>query len=311
MALRFLAAAVDGLFPLTADVPPGAVVGLVGEETPALMALLELAGGILQPTQGAVEATAPQLLCGPAEPLPDSASVLALPHLFSRSGFTERVHRRAHLDRLRRSGASILLSCHEHDLLRSLCDELWWIDNGRLALRGAPAEVLAAYQAASIDHLRAASPPPALAPSLRRGDGRAQLLAVETLDANLTPTVLWRSGEPVAVRLRIRFAAAVDDPVAGIMIRTRIGFEVFGTNTELENLSLGPCAPGDERSILFRFACALCPQEYTLTAASHDRDGVWHDWMEDAVAFTVADTRYTAGVANLRATAEREDSPTP
>lgn len=306
MALRFREAAVDGISPITAEVPPGAVVGLVGEETPALMLLLELAGGTLQPTQGAVEAPSPQCLCGPAEPLPGSAAVLALPHLFSRSGFVDRVHRRAQLDRLRRSGSSILLSCHELDLLRALCDELWWIDNGRLALRGAPADVLAAYQSAAMERLRASSAPAALAPSLRRGDGRAQLISVETLDANLAPTVVWRSGESVAVRLRIRFAAPVNDPVAGIMIRTRIGFEVFGTNTELEHLSLGPCSPGDERSILFRFPCALCPQEYTLTAASHDRDGVWHDWMEDAVAFTVADTRYTAGVANLRATAERE-----
>ena len=37
--------------------------------------------------------------------------------------------------------------------------------------------------------------------------------------------------------------------------------------------------------------------------ASHDPDGVWHDWLEDAVAFSVTDGRYTAGVANLRATA--------
>ena len=35
--------------------------------------------------------------------------------------------------------------------------------------------------------------------------------------------------------------------------------------------------------------------------ASHDPDGVWHDWLEDAVAFSVTDDRYTAGVANLRA----------
>ena len=28
---------------------------------------------------------------------------------------------------------------------------------------------------------------------------------------------------------------------------------------------------------------------------------VWHDWLEDAVAFAVTDSRYTAGVANLRA----------
>jgi lipopolysaccharide transport system ATP-binding protein len=51
----------------------------------------------------------------------------------------------------------------------------------------------------------------------------------------------------------------------------------------------------------FSFRCDLCPQEYTLTVASHDPDGVWHDWLEDAVAFSVTDMRPTAGVANLRA----------
>ena len=54
------------------------------------------------------------------------------------------------------------------------------------------------------------------------------------------------------------------------------------------------------------FRCDLCPQDYTLTAASHDPDGVWHDWMEDALDFTVTDSRYTAGVANLRARAVLE-----
>jgi len=43
-----------------------------------------------------------------------------------------------------------------------------------------------------------------------------------------------------------------------------------------------------------------------LTAASHDPDGVWHDWIEDAIAFSVTDERATAGVANLRARVEVE-----
>ncbi|MFN9084813.1 MAG: Wzt carbohydrate-binding domain-containing protein, partial [Acidobacteriota bacterium] len=73
------------------------------------------------------------------------------------------------------------------------------------------------------------------------------------------------------------------------------------TNTELEHLPLGPVAAGQTLRLSFQFPCLLCPQEYTLTAASHDPNGVWHDWMEDALAFSVADSRYTAGVANLRA----------
>ena len=79
--------------------------------------------------------------------------------------------------------------------------------------------------------------------------------------------------------------------------------EVYGTNTELEKLRLGPCAAGEIREVTFAFKCELCPQEYSLTVASHDPDGVWHDWLEDAVAVAVHDTRYTAGVANLRAVA--------
>jgi hypothetical protein len=66
-------------------------------------------------------------------------------------------------------------------------------------------------------------------------------------------------------------------------------------------VKLGPCAAEEALEITFAFRCGLCPQEYTLTVASHDPDGVWHDWLEDAVAFTVSDSRYTAGVANLRA----------
>jgi lipopolysaccharide transport system ATP-binding protein len=93
----------------------------------------------------------------------------------------------------------------------------------------------------------------------------------------------------------------VEDPVVGIMIRTRVGFEVYGTNTELEGVKLGPVVAGDTRTVTFSFSCNLCPREYTITAASHDPDGVWHDWLEDAVAFSVVAPRYTAGVADLRA----------
>lgn len=105
----------------------------------------------------------------------------------------------------------------------------------------------------------------------------------------------------MAVRITVKFNSAVDNPVVGMMIRTRIGSEVYGTNTELERYPLGAMQPGQTVRITYRFACQLCPQEYTITAASHDANGVWHSRMEDALAFAVADSRYTAGVANLRA----------
>jgi hypothetical protein len=110
------------------------------------------------------------------------------------------------------------------------------------------------------------------------------------------------------VRTTVRFHEAVNDPVIGLMIRTQIGFEVYGTNTELEGLKLGPRKAGDTISVVFSFLCDLCPHAYTLTVASHDPDGTSHDWLDDAVAVTVVDERHTAGVANLRAKVTLEEA---
>jgi lipopolysaccharide transport system ATP-binding protein len=86
-----------------------------------------------------------------------------------------------------------------------------------------------------------------------------------------------------------------------LLIRTQIGFEVYGTNTELEGVQIGPRQAGETVTVAFSFLCDLCPHAYTLTVASHDPDGTAHDWLDDAIAVTVTDSRSTAGVANLRA----------
>ena len=112
------------------------------------------------------------------------------------------------------------------------------------------------------------------------------------------------SGEPVTVRVRSRFHRAVSDPMVGILIRTRIGMDVYGTNTRIEHAPLGDFQAGDELEVDFRIECWLTPQSYTLTVATQNADGSSHDWLDDAIAFDVVDTRVAAGVANLRAKVE-------
>lgn len=210
------------------------------------------------------------------------------------------------LEDLRRRGATVLLASGDEALLLTSCDEVWWIRGGKLEARGAPRETLDLYRREKDRVGSDAAVRQELEPTLRRGDGRARVVSIETLDAASQSVTVIQSGRPMSVRITVQFAAAVEDPVIGIMIRTRIGVEVYGTNTELEKLKLGPCAAGDTLQVTFAFQCDLCPQHYTLTAASHDPDGVWHDWLEDAVRFSVSDTRYSAGVANLRAQASVE-----
>ena len=85
------------------------------------------------------------------------------------------------------------------------------------------------------------------------------------------------------------------------MIRTRIGMEVYGTNTELEGAGPGPAERGDLIEVTFAFACRLTPQEYTLTVATQSPDGTSHDWLDDVLTFHVVDACRAAGVANLEA----------
>jgi hypothetical protein len=183
------------------------------------------------------------------------------------------------LHALRREGATIFVVAPDEAFLLAQCDEVWRLKEGQVAWRGAARD--------------------ALAPTMRRGDGRARVTAIETRP-------VWQSGEMATIAVTVRYEKDVEDPVVGILIRTWVGVEVYGTNTELEKVKLGPCAAGETRRVTFTFRCDLCPQQYTVTAASHDPDGVWHDWLEEAVSFSVTDTRYTAGVANLRASVSVE-----
>jgi Wzt C-terminal domain len=266
--------------------PDSSIIGVI-EEGPA-----SLSAGVVR--------------LGPGDAIPERAGNFILDHALSRADAITKATAVARILELRRAGATFALISHEEALLESCADEIWWLRGGELVARGDPAEVLAEYRGYVSEKLREGGEGQVarVAPTMRTGDGRAVLEKVELLGETGVPSTIFRFGEEVAIQVVVRFAESVDDPVVGIMIRTRIGLNVYGTNTELEKLTLGPVEAGRVIQVTYRFVCALCPGEYTVTAASHDPDGRWHDWMEDAVGFTVCDSRYTAGVANLRARVE-------
>lgn len=311
MGIEFRGVSLAPLRDLTISAPSGAVIGVVGEKGAGKSALLRLAAGTAQPEAGEVIAPPQRRYVGPLDALQLSpVDVLAMENSLAYHDALVRARALAGIGRLRSSGSTILLVSHELDLLQSVADEVWWLEAGALEKRGDPREVLDAYRERIAEKVRAwgATLSSPMLPALRRGDGRAEILSLETLGADGKPTAVWRSGEKVGVRVAVRYHDAVQEPVIGVMIRTRIGLDVYGTNTELEKVSTGSCAAGTRLRADFAFRCELCPGEYTITAASHDADGTAHDWIDDAVAVSVTDARYTAGVANLRAEVKIEKS---
>jgi len=206
---------------------------------------------------------------------------------------------------LRERKITVLFVSHDLGLVKQLSDRAILLLHGRIEAEGAPKDVINRYiglvlarpevQAHKEDRVRS---------TFRNADGASEILAVEILNAAGQPVTSVSSGEPVTVRVRSRFHQARSDPMVGILIRTRIGMDVYGTNTRIEQANLGDFRPGDELEVDFHIECWLTPQEYTLTVATQNPDGSSHDWLDDAVAFDVVDPRVAAGVANLRAKVE-------
>jgi lipopolysaccharide transport system ATP-binding protein len=296
----------------------GMIAGLVGPDGAGKKTLLQLAAGIVQPDSGAIElpgevylaeasvasADPQQVRLSLEDPAAQSAGVVLVgPSLaLTDTAFQQSVLSRFH--RFQARGAVILLASHDLALLERHADEVVVLEAGKVVERGDPWLVLRGYRRRLLRAECAASGPVEMQPSSRHGDQRGSIEQVEVLDAEGRSVSTIQSGSEMTVRVVVRYDAAVAEPVVGILIRSQVGVNVYGTNTELERLSFGPVAGGDKIELLYRFVASLCPGEYTLTVASHDPDGTAHEWLEDAIRFTVGDSRYTAGVANLRARVE-------
>jgi ABC-type polysaccharide/polyol phosphate transport system ATPase subunit len=221
---------------------------------------------------------------------------------------------------LKARGVTVVLVSHDLGLVKLLSDRALLLYQGQALAEGDPNDVINKYIGMVLDRQKsaeevvAASAAPAAAEtsdaleySFRHGDRRAEVVRAELLNEQGQRTSVVRSGEAVKVRVLARFAEDHEAPMVGMMIRTRIGMDVFGTNTKLEELSLGPVKAGELLEVTFAFHCWLAPQEYTITVATQSLDGSSHDWLDDALTFQVVDDRYTSGVANLhaRVTAQR------
>jgi len=205
-------------------------------------------------------------------------------------------------EELRERKITVLFVSHDLGLVKALSDRAILLLNGRIEAQGTPNDVINRYIGLVLARQQATNKKEdRVRGSFRHGDGTSEILSVEILNAGGRPAASIASGEEVTVRVRLRFHAAASDPMVGILVRTRIGIDVYGTNTRIEQKALGEFQPGDELEIDFQFACWLTPQQYTLTVASQAADGSSHDWLDDAIAFDVVDTRVAAGVANLRA----------
>jgi len=189
-------------------------------------------------------------------------------------------------------GTTLLFVSHDGAAVKQLCDRALLLDKGTLVRDGAPSTVLDYYNAiiardARTDEIKQVESASA-ATQTRSGNGMARLDAVEMLTEDGRDARAFRIGEVAVIRCVVHYFRDVDNPTIGILIRDRLGSDIFGTNTH--HLGGGPsqAKAGELVEFCFRVTLNLGIGTYSLTVAAHT--GETHldenlDWWNNVVAF--------------------------
>jgi lipopolysaccharide transport system ATP-binding protein len=193
----------------------------------------------------------------------------------------------------RAQGTTLLFVSHSPGAVKNLCDRAILLEHGRVVRDGAPDIVLDYYNARiavrEVDEaIRQAEGERGV--STRSGSQAARIDRVELLSGGRAVRAL-RSGDEATLRLHVTIEKALPELTAGILIRDRMGNDIFGTNTFHCEAPRRDLTRGDRLCVEFRFdELRLAPGSFSVTAALHAQDshvGSNYDWWDRALVFEV------------------------
>ena len=222
--------------------------------------------------------------------------------------FRQRCMRKVH--ELRARGITILFVSHATGDVKALGDRALWLESGHMKEIGPTEPVItkylvamaqkdSAYQAhhtatpAAAPADLSSSAAPEVADGLpnvdnRFGDGRAEVLGIQILDASGTPAGALEPDSPVVIRISVRANARLELPIVGFMMRNHLGVDFAGTNTTREGRALAPMQPGEVNTVDFHVEMpALYASTFSFSPAIADgtleRYSIC-DWVDHAIA---------------------------
>ncbi len=214
------------------------------------------------------------------------------------------------LHRFRQRGVTILFVSHDINAVKSLCGTALYLDHGRLRQSGPAAEVAEAYLRDVRLGLNAALLPggassPVPVPGIfhvsesflrrvagqRYGSGEAEITDVELLDEQDRLLDAVEFGQPVRIRIHLRFRVACA-VVAAYYVRDNRNLQLIGSSTLLEDYGTIMGEANDARIVEFATALPLEEGDYNILAVLSlqvvsNQAAKFVDYVENALVFKV------------------------
>jgi len=118
----------------------------------------------------------------------------------------------------RRAGKTVVMVSHAAEAMRTMCDQVAWLQDGRIVSQGRPEEVVDTYvDQGHEDRVETTDA------KTRWGSGEARVVAVELLGRDDTAVTHPSTGDAVTIRVRYRAERPLAKPVFGLALETLDG----------------------------------------------------------------------------------------
>lgn len=187
----------------------------------------------------------------------------------------------------RKAGTTLLIVSHDRSAIQSICDTAILLENGRLAMRGKPEEVMDYYNAMLAQREGQIVRQEMLANGQVQtisGTGEAGIVSVRLLDAQGRSLEVAEVGQPVVLEVQTEVREDIERLVLGFLIKDRLGQAIYGINTHRQDQAISDLSAGEQVTFRFAFDMRLGKGSYSVALSlsrldSHlDRNFEWRDY---------------------------------
>jgi len=202
----------------------------------------------------------------------------------------------------RDGGTTILFVSHDLGAIRLLCQSVTVLSHGEVVFTGSPIKAMDLYndiiaEQKKLDDVKARADKArelTETSSYMSGNQKMTIISTKLYSDKGTESVAIVSGSKTKIRVEALVNTdSVDNPTCGILIKDRMGYEMFGINTYQMGIETGTLKKGDSIIFEFEFDANLGAGDYTITVALHSFQSHVEDnyhWIERALIIQVMPT---------------------
>jgi ABC-type polysaccharide/polyol phosphate transport system ATPase subunit len=220
-------------------------------------------------------------------------------------------------NRIRDEGRTVLFVTHDMGAVERYCDRALLLEKGDMVTIGQSARVGQEYLRLNFaeEHGEAASAASTDAEDdpKRVTDGRASILEAWFEDASGERVEVLEHGSTGVFAARVRFNAALEHPLFGVVLTNEEGATVFAASTMWTEEKTGDFAAGEELVYRVKFDTIFAAGRHTATPAIARRgQGIaWIDRREDLTSVVVTHTRNVHAAVDIPYEISLDRAPAP